>query len=79
MSRAEPSHRQNNQNFDINLKHKLRLELWPEDDVVTCACMPRMDRFGDHAFCYSHVKKTAMSNEIRDGIMHLFKRILPTV
>jgi len=57
MCRAEPSHRQKNENFHINLKRKLRLELWPDDDVVTCACGQRMDRFGDHAFCYSHVKK----------------------
>ena len=79
MSRAEPSHRQKNQNFDINLKRKLRLELWPEDDAVTCAYGQRMDIFGDHAFCCSHVKKTTMSNEIRDGIIRLFKHILPTV
>ena len=79
MSRSEPSHRQKNQNFDVNLKCKLRLELWPTDDVVTCACGQRMDRFGDHAFCCTAVKKTTMSNEIRDGIIRLFQRILPTV
>jgi hypothetical protein len=64
MSRSEPSHRQKNQNFDVNLKRKLCLELWPTDDVVTCMCGQRMDRFGDHAFCCTAVKKTTMSNKI---------------
>ena len=78
--RAKPSHQQKNENFHINLKRKLWRELWLEDgNEVTCACGQRMDRFGDHAFCWSHIKKTAMSNTIRDGIIRLFKRILPTV
>ena len=79
MSRTDASHRQKNQNFEINLKRKLRLELWPQEDVVTCKCGQRMDRFGDHAFCCTHISKTTMSNEIRDGIIRLLKTILLTV
>ena len=55
------------------------MELWPQDDVVTCKCGQRMDRFWDHAFCCTHISKTTMSNEIRDGIIRLFKTILLTV
>ena len=79
MSRTDASHRQKNQNFKINFKRKLRLELWPQEDVVTCKCGQRMDQFGDHAFCCTHIFKTTMSNEIRDGIICLFKTILLTV
>ena len=73
MSRTNASHRQKNQNFEINLKQKLRLELWPQEDVVTCKCGQRMDLFGDHAFCCTHISKITMSNETRDSIIRLLK------
>ena len=78
MSRMDTAHRQKPDNFEINLKRKLRLELWPEDDVTMCSCGQIMDNFGDHAFCCKTNVKTTMHNEIRDGIFNLFKRILPT-
>ena len=79
MSRLDSANRQKNQNFEVNLKRKLTLELWPQKDVVICACGQRMDRFGDHAFRCNHTSETTMSNEIRDGIIRLLKNLLPTV
>jgi len=79
MSRQDPENRQKNENFLINLKRKLCLELWPDDETVICTCGQQMDAWGDHAFCYKIITKTTMSNEIRDGIYRLLQRLLITV
>lgn len=78
MPRSEPCNRQKNDQWLVSLKRKLRLELWPKEDTVMCACGRPMDHFGDHALsCRKHNKGT-MSNAIRDGIIRVFKRILLT-
>jgi len=64
--------------FGITLKWKLRLELWPKEDIVTCACGQHMYRFRDHTFCCNRISKTTMSKEIRDVIIRLLKILLPT-
>ena len=80
MSRSDVENRQTIGNFVINLKRKLRLELWPNDEVVTCACGQRMDAWGDHAFgCTVVTKTTITSNDIRDGLIKLLRRLLTTV
>ena len=77
MPRSDPANRQPNANFAINLKRKLRLELWPASDVVFCrTCGKQMDHFGDHTLCCHN--KTIMHNEIRDGIIRVLKRVLQT-
>ena len=65
MSRSDVENRQKIENFVINLKQKLVLELWPNDGVVTCACGQHMDMdaWGDRAFCGTVVTKTTMSND----------------
>jgi len=77
MPRIDAKNRQNNVHFLINLKRKLRLELW--DKPVRCSCGDIMDVWGDHAFNCKSNTKTQMSNQIRDGIVKLFTRILYTV
>ena len=37
-----------------------------------------MDPWGDHAFCCTVITKTTMHNDIRDGMIKLFKRVLTT-
>ena len=71
MSQQDPENGQNNENFLINLKHKLCLELWPNDETVICACGQQMDIWGDLDFCCKIITKTTMSNETRDGIYRL--------
>lgn len=79
MSRSQASSRQKNDNFIINLKRKLRLELWPNGDQVICKCGQVMDPFGDHAFNCTCCSKKAMHDEIRDGLITLLQRLLKTV
>ena len=79
MSRSDVENRQKIENFVINLKRKLRLDLWPNDKVVTCACNQRVDAWGDHAFCCTAVTKTTMNNDIRGGLIKLLWRLLTTV
>ena len=38
MSRLGAAYRQKNQHFKINLKWIFRLKLWPQKDVIVCAC-----------------------------------------
>ena len=79
MPRSDPDNRMTNDHFQISLTRKLRMGLWPDADTVTCICGESMDDFGDHAFCCTKVVKTAMSNEIRDGLIRILKRLLVTV
>ena len=79
MPRAEASNRQSNIIFELNLKRKLRLPLWPTEAPVKCSCGDIMDPWGDHAFCCSSNNKGPMHNQIRDGIIKLFQRILQTI
>lgn len=61
------------------MKRKLRLPLWPTEAPVKCSCGDIMDPWGDHAFCCSSNNKGPMHNQIRDGIIKLFQRILQTI
>ncbi len=78
MPRSEPSNRQKNKNFTINLKRKLRLYLWDRRISVRCKCGEVMDHYGDHAFACT-ASKTTMHNQIRDGLVELLQRLLITV
>ena len=78
MPRSEPCNRQKNDQWIVSLKRKLRLELWPKEETITCKCGRRMDHFGDHALSCTQHNKSAMSDAIRDGIIRVFKRILIT-
>ena len=61
-------------NFQINLKHKLRLELWPDEEMVICAYGQQMDIWGDDVFYCTIITKTTMTNESRDEIIRLLQR-----
>ena len=78
MPRSDPDNRMANDHFQITLTRKLRMPLWPDHDVITCVCGQQMDVFGDHAFCCKKIVKNSMSNEIRDGFIRIFKRLLVT-
>lgn len=79
MPRIDASNRQPNVIFELNLKRKLRLPLWPSEAPVKCSCGDIMDCWGDHAFCCSSNNKGPMHNQIRDGLIKLFRRTLQTV
>ena len=79
MSRLRPCNRRKNEDFTLMLKRKLRLELWPQNEVPICTCGKHMDRFGDHVMsCRCHCK-TPLHNTIRDGLWDLFKDLFTTV
>ena len=78
MPRSDPDNRMSNEHFQIILTRKLRMSLWPEADTITCICGEQMDSFGDHAFCCTKIVKKSMSDEIRDGLIRIFKRLLVT-
>ena len=79
MSRQDPESRQKNENFLINLKRKLCLELWSNKETVICAYGQQMDACGDHACCCEVITKTTISDEIRDGIIRLLQHLLIAV
>ena len=56
----------------------MRLPLWPDNDVTVSGCGQTVDAYGDHAFCCTSNTKTTMSNEIRDGLIRVLGRLLPT-
>ena len=78
MSRLDPDNRMSNDHFQISLTRKLRMSLWPQAEKIICVCGQEMDEYGDHAFCCTKVVKGAMSDEIRDGLIRIFKRLLVT-
>lgn len=79
MSRIEPKHRIKNENFVIALKRKLRLKIWTDPHHFVCKCGKSIDAYGDHSLGCRLNSKTAASNGIRDGLIHLFQRLLPIV
>ena len=78
MPRSDPCNRQKNQQWLVSLKRKLRLELWPKDEVVMCSCGKMMDNFGDHALGCKDCKKTTAHNDMVNGIVRVLKRVLMT-
>ncbi len=63
----------------LSLRRKLRLELWPGEDMPHCFCGQVMDQFGDHCLsCVRHCK-TKVSNRIRDGVWSLLKDLFVMV
>ena len=61
------------------LKRKLRLELWPGEEMPVCFCGKRMDKYGDHVLSCCRHCKTPMHNKIRDGLMRILGEVLMTV
>ena len=79
MSRTPYQHRIPNEVFEIMLKRKLRLRLWPLSHLTHCTCSAKLDPYGDHCLGCTDNHKTAASDCIRDAIVLIFKRILPLV
>ena len=79
MSRSQYKHRLPNNIFDVMVKRKLRLPLWPNTNLTHCSCSAKLDPFGDHCLgCTTNQKKTT-SDDLRDSFAAIFKRILPIV
>ena len=80
MSRQSYKNRYKNDLFSINLKRKLRLDLWHEPGVHKCPlCGKEMDNKGDHLFRCRNISKTAMHNKWKLGLNQLLQEILPLV
>eukprot|EP00956_Cyclotella_meneghiniana_P009217 scaffold12656_cov39-Cyclotella_meneghiniana.AAC.1 len=79
MSRTPYQHRIPNEVFEIMLKRKLRLRLWPLTHLTHCTCSAKLDPYGDHCLGCTENHKTAASDCIRDAIVMILKRILPLV
>eukprot|EP00956_Cyclotella_meneghiniana_P037754 scaffold143726_cov74-Cyclotella_meneghiniana.AAC.5 len=75
--RLEPKNRMSNTTFCTIMKRKLRLVVIKEHQNYRCTCTKRIDPWGDHCLGCTSNHKTAMSNGCRDGIVDIFKRILP--
>ncbi len=78
MSRSDPKHRLDNEAFDLALKCKLRVSIYPEQSRPRCFCGQRIDPDGDHFFTCGDYNKTTCSHKIRDTTMNAMKRIIPT-
>ena len=80
MSRLFPQNRLKNKLFNINLKRKLRLDLWHEPGAHKCPlCGRDTDRKGDHLFRCTKISKIHLHNQWQDGLRELLKEILPLV
>ena len=77
MSRLEERQRIKNNIFTIALKRKLRLKLFDNGQHHICKCTKPIDDYGDHFLGCTVCHKTTASNGIRDGIIHVFQRVLP--
>ena len=77
MSRLDPKHRIKNENFVLALKRKLRLKIFQDAHLYKCRCGRPLDPYGDHSLGCRVNGKTAASNGIRDGLINIFKRLLP--
>ncbi len=78
MSRSNPKHRLDNEAFDLALKCKLRVAIYPEQSRPKCWCGARIDCDGDHFFTCGEFPKTRCSNQCRDVTLGVMKRIVPT-
>ena len=67
MCRSIPTNRLPNWSFLIAMKRKLRLPLFDDNNIQTCACGTQHDKWGDHMFnCKKH-NKILPHNFIRDS------------
>src|SRR6056300_894410 len=79
MSRIPVTNRLKNDIFDINLKRKLRLDLWPGSGELKCPkCKEAFDRKGDHLFRCVFNKKRA-HDQLNKGWIAISKKIMPLV
>ena len=79
MSRIPHENRMKNDRFAINLKRKLRLDLWPGTGELRCPlCKCEFDRKGDHLF-RCDFNKTRMHHDFNKGWIKIAKKILPIV
>eukprot|EP00956_Cyclotella_meneghiniana_P029344 scaffold70739_cov45-Cyclotella_meneghiniana.AAC.3 len=69
MSRTPYQHRIPNEVFEIMLKRKLQLRLWPLTHLTHCTCTAKLDPYGDHCLVCTDNHKTAASDCIRDEIV----------
>ena len=76
MCRLDEENRRKNSDFNVMLKRKLHLELWPGSEQVKCVCGKFMDLFGDNCLSCRRMPKTPLSNSIRDGLIPLLASIL---
>ena len=73
MSRLDPKNCQPNEEFTVMLKRKLRLPLWPQQQL-RCTCEKNMDAFGDHVMTCTKHSKATMHNTIRNGLHKLLQK-----
>ena len=76
-SRIYPENRLKNDLFSINLKRKLRLDLWPGTGPLKCPlCKNDFDRKGDHLF-RCKFNKIRMHNGHNKGFSSICKKVMP--
>eukprot|EP00956_Cyclotella_meneghiniana_P038062 scaffold148342_cov36-Cyclotella_meneghiniana.AAC.3 len=75
--RLKPKNRMNNTTFCTIMKRKLRLILIKDHYHYRCKCTKPVDPWGDHCLRCTANHKSTLSNGVRDGIVDIFKRILP--
>ena len=78
MPRSNIKNRMSNKEFDIALKSKLRLPIYPEASRPLCYCGELVDVDGDHYFKCGEWKKNRCSNMMRDTTARVMRRICPT-
>eukprot|EP00956_Cyclotella_meneghiniana_P007807 scaffold10413_cov26-Cyclotella_meneghiniana.AAC.3 len=62
MSHTPYQHRITNEIFEIMLKWKLRLRLWPLTHLTHCTWSAKLDPYGDHYLGFTDNHKTAASD-----------------
>jgi hypothetical protein len=77
MSRIEPKNRMSNATFSTALKCKLGLPIILNHQEYKCHSGKWVDAYGDHCLGCRPNGKTAASNDIRDSIISILKRVLP--
>jgi hypothetical protein len=75
---SNPHNRHLNWQFDIGIKRKLRLPLYPTTNQPICACGTVVDIFGDHIFKCKCICKIGVHNAIPDGFADALAPVLST-
>jgi len=75
MSRIPACNRRGNEDFRVMLKRKLRLPLWPKNELITCFYGTVIDEYEDHCMSCRRHCKTPMHNKIRDGLSKVLEQL----
>jgi hypothetical protein len=78
LCRSNPHNCLLNWQFNIGIKCKLRLPLYPTTNQPICAFGTVADIFGDHIFKCKRICKIGVHNAIHDGFAHALAPVLST-